>query len=98
MALQDCFSDQYRTRDGGEVFTFHLQRQIAGDWFFSYARTPTSRLPDGISFVVAGERFNGDTLDDLRRQAARFSELLHRTPLPGDGRPNNTLRIEHQTQ
>jgi hypothetical protein len=96
--LQHCFSDQYRTRDGGEVFTFHFQRQQEGNWFFSYARTPTSRIPDGQSFTVADERFNGETLEDLRRQAARFSELLHKTPLPGTGRDRNTLLIEHHTQ
>lgn len=74
MTLKDCFSDQYRTRDGAEVFTFHFQRQPEGDWFFSYARTPSSKLAGGENFVVSRERFTGNTLADLRVQAAEFSE------------------------
>lgn len=85
MTLKDCFSDQYRTSDGRAVFTFHFQRQLGDEWFFSYAVTSTSKLPFDVRFNVSGERFTGNTLADLRVQAADFSERYHEQEIPHDG-------------
>lgn len=82
MTLTECFSDQYRTRDGREFFLFHFQRTESGSWFFSFSRSPSPSPIPGADFEVPNIQFDGETLASLRDQAARFAEQKHAVTKP----------------
>lgn len=71
-----CFSDQYRTKNGREFFTFHFQKVDEDEWFFSFCRSHSSSLTSDAEFEVPEVRFKSETIDGLRVQAAQYAEAM----------------------